>query len=110
MGEPDKANLQAELERAGWRVERRNGDDWWEHESWELTSTWRPNYSKVWLTLLIDPQSKTSEISAVWAIGVTLEKPTDRMEAGRSAIRVAPRWPERMKEIVTAVSSLRPSN
>jgi hypothetical protein len=110
MGEPDKANLQAELERAGWRVERRDGDDWWEHESWELTSTWRPTHAKAHLTLLIDPQSETSEIGAVWAIAVTLEKPTDRREAGRSAIRVSPRWPERMKEIVVAASSLRPSS
>jgi hypothetical protein len=110
MGEPDKANLQAALERSGWRVERRNGDDWWEHESWELASTWRPNHAKAYLTLLIDPQSETSEIDAVWAIAVTLEKPTDRMEAARSAIRVSLRWPERMREIVVAASSLRPSN
>ena len=83
MGESDKADLQAELERAGWRVKRRDGDDWWEHEVWELASTWRPTHAKV-------------------------EKPTDRMEADRSAIRVSPRWPERMKEIVVAANSLRP--
>jgi hypothetical protein len=110
MGEPDKANLQAELERAGWRVERRNGESWWEHESWELTSTWRPTHARAYLTLLIDPQSDTSAIGAVWAIAVTLEKPTCRTEADRSAIRVSPRWPERMKEIVVVAGSLRPSN
>jgi hypothetical protein len=110
MGEPDKADLQAALERVGWHVERRSGDDWWEHEVWELASTWRPTHAKVFLTLLVDPMSKTSEIGDVWAIGVTLEKPADRMEAGRTAISVRPRWPERMKEIVVAVSSLRPSN
>lgn len=110
MGEPDKANLQAELERAGWRVDRHNGNDWWEHENWELTSAWRYTHAKAWLTFLIDPQSDTSAIGAVWAIAVTLEKPTSRMEAGRSAIRVSPRWPERMKEIVVVASSLRPSN
>jgi hypothetical protein len=110
MGEPDKANLQEALERSGWRVERRNGDDWWEHESWELASTWRPTHAKAYLTFLIDPQSETSEIGAVWAIAVTLEKPTDHMEACRSAIRVSPRWPERMKEVVVAASSLRPFN
>ena len=110
MGEPDKANLQAELERAGWRVERCNRDDWWEHESWELTSTWRPTHARAYLTLLIDPQSETSEIGAVWAIAVTIEKPTGHVKAGRSAIRVSPRWPERLKEIVEAASSPRPSN
>jgi hypothetical protein len=109
MGPPDKTDLQAELERTGWRVERRDGDDWWEHEVWELTSTWRPTHAKVFLTLLVDPMAKTSEIGDVWAIAVTLEKPADRMQAD-PVITVSPRWPDRMKEIVAAAGSLRPPN
>jgi hypothetical protein len=110
MGEPDKDNLQAELERAGWHVERRGGDAWWEHESWQLMSAWRPTHAKIFLTLLIDPMSVTSGIGAVWAIAVTRERPASRREADGSEIRVSPRWPERMKEIVAAAGSLRPSS
>jgi hypothetical protein len=111
MGDPDKTDLQAELERAGWRVERRVGDDWWKHEVWGLASTWRPTHAKAFITLLVDPMSETSDIGSVSAIAITLEELTGRWEAGGSAtIRVRPRWPERMKEIVLAANSLRPAS
>jgi hypothetical protein len=109
MGEPDKANLQAELEHAGWRVERREGDDWWVHESWALTSTWRPVGATICLTLLVDPQAETSNVGSVWAVSVSSTPADDRMDAGRTAIRTSPRWPERMKEIIAAANSLRPA-
>lgn len=110
MGDPDKANLQAELERAGWRVERREGDDWWIHESWALTSAWRPVGASIFLTLLVDPQQlETNDVGSVWAISVSNTPPSDRMDAGRTAIRTSPRWPERLKEIVAATNSLRPT-
>jgi hypothetical protein len=109
MGDPDKLNLQTELERAGWRVQRHAGADWWMHEIWELASAWRPTDAHAFLTLLIDPQASTTGIGDVWAIAVTPERPADRMEADRSAIRVRPRWPERMKEIVLAAAGLRGS-
>lgn len=108
MGDPDKANLQAELERAGWRVERRAGDDWWAHESWELASSWRPVGATIFLTLLVDPQSETTDIGSVWAVSISSTLPDDRMDAGRTAIRTSPRWPERLKEIVAAANALRP--
>src|SRR5436190_12657761 len=110
MGDPDKTELQAELERAGWRVERHAGNDWWEHEVWEFASAWRPTHAKAFLTLLVDPMSETSDIASAWAIAVTLERPADRTQAGGAAVRVRPRWPECMKQIVLAASSLRPSS
>lgn len=110
MGDPDKADLQAELERTGWDVQRYAGEDWWEHEVWELASTWRPVDAKVFLTFLVDPFSETSKVADVWAVGITLKRPSSRMEADSDAISVRPRWPERMKEIVAAVGSLRPSS
>jgi len=109
MGGPDKADLQTALERTGWRIERRDGNDWWIHEIWELISTWRPVGATAFLTLLVDPQARTSDIGSVWAVAVTLHRPGDRMDAERSAIRVSPRWPDRMKEVVAVAKSLRPS-
>lgn len=109
MGEPDKSDLQAALELTGWRVNRYDSDDWWVHESWELTSTWRPVGKTTFLTLLVDPQAETIDIGSVWAVSVTLHKPDNRMDAERSAIRVSPSWPNRMKEIVASASSLRPA-
>jgi hypothetical protein len=107
MGDPDKTDLQAELERAGWRVQRHAGDDWWAHEVWELTSAWRPVDAKAFLTFLVDPEARTSRIGDVWAIAVTRVRPADRSP---STVRVSPRWPERMKEIVAAADALRPSS
>jgi len=109
MGEPDKVNLQAALERTGWRVKRHDSNDWWIHESWELTSTWHPIGTTAFLTLLVDPQAETSDVGSVWAVAVTVHRPGDRMDAERSAIRVSPRWPDRMKEVVAMASSQRPS-
>jgi hypothetical protein len=109
MGEPDKASLQADLESAGWRAERRGGDDWWVHEYWELQSTWRPVGAKIFLTLLVDPQSETSDIRSIWAISVSSRQPVDRIDAERTAIRVAPHWPRRIEEVVEAANSLRPA-
>ena len=108
MGDPDKVDLQAELERTGWHVTRNDGYHWWEHECWELASTWRPIGTKAFLTFLVDPQSKATVVSSVWAVAVTSARPIDRLEAEQSAIRIAPRWPERMKEILEAARSLRP--
>lgn len=109
MGEPDKADLQAELEHAGWGVERSAGDDWWVHESWKLTSTWRPVGASVFVTLLVDPQSATNDVSRVWAIAISSQRPVDWLEASGRAIRVSPRWPTRLKEIVAAAKALRPA-
>lgn len=111
MGDPDKADLQAELERTGWRVERRADDAWWIHEIWRLTSTWRPVGATAFVILLIDPQAEPEErdVSSVWAAAVAPYRPIDRLRAENSAIRVRPRWPERLKEIVEAVTALRPS-
>lgn len=108
MGEPDKTNLQTALEHTGWRVHRYDSDDWWVHESWELTSTWRPVGETTFLTLLVDPQAETRDIGSVWAVSVTLHKPNNRMDAESSAIRVSPSWPDRMKEVVAMARSLRP--
>jgi hypothetical protein len=110
MGDPDKADLQAALEKTGWLVDRRLGEDWWEHEGWALTSKWRPVGASAFITLLLDPAAEPNNVGSVWAVAVTPGKPLDRAEADRCAIRVSPRWPERMKEIVDAASLLRPSN
>jgi len=40
MGETDKVNLQAALERTGWRVKRHESNDWWIHESGDSTCSW----------------------------------------------------------------------
>jgi hypothetical protein len=109
VGEPDKANLQAALERAGWRVERRAGDDWWVHESWELVSTWRPVGATIFLTLLVDPEAESNDVSSVWAVSVSDSPPDDRIDVGPNPISTSPRWPERLKEIVVAANSLRPT-
>jgi hypothetical protein len=109
MGETDKANLVEELERAGWSVQRLPSGDWWIHETWQLSSTWRPVGTAAFITLLVDPQAQTSDVDSVWAVAISSQRPTDRMEVGRNEIRVSPRWPERMKEIVAAVGSLRPA-
>lgn len=109
MGDPDKANLQAELEHAGWRVERCEGADWWVHESWTLTSAWRPVGATIYLTLLVDPQSETSDVGSVWAVSVSSTPPVDWMDAGQTLVRTSPRWPERMEELVAAANSLRPA-
>jgi hypothetical protein len=109
MGEPDKIDLQAALENVGWRIKRHVVDDWRIHESWELTSMWRPVGATAFLTLLIDPQAKANDIASVWAIAVTPTRPGSRADAERFAIRVSPRWPDRMKEIVATANSQRPS-
>jgi hypothetical protein len=109
MGETDKANLESELERAGWSVQRLPSDDWWIHETWSLSSTWRPVGTTAFITLLVDPQAQTGDVGSVWAVAISNQQLTDRMEVGRDEIRVSPRWPERMKEIVAAVGSLRPA-
>jgi hypothetical protein len=109
MGDPDKTTLQAELERSGWRVQRRAGDEWWAQESWELSSAWRPVGATIFLTFLVDPQSETTtSVGSVWAVSVSSSLPDDRMDAWRTEIRTSPRWPERLKEIVAAANSLRP--
>ena len=109
MGESDKANLEAELERAGWSVQRLPSADWWIHETWQLSSTWRPVGTEAFITLLVDPQAQTSDVDSVWAVAISKQQPADRLEVGRNDIRVSPHWPERMKEIVAAVGLLRPA-
>jgi|JI10StandDraft_1071094.scaffolds.fasta_scaffold254923_4 hypothetical protein len=108
MGEPDKINLQAALEGAGWRVERRQGDIWWAHEVWSLTSEWSPVGARVTLTLLVDPQSDTALVSDVWAITASHEPLTSRSEHTENTVHVRKRWPERMKDVVALAETLRP--
>lgn len=110
MGETDKNSLQAALEQSGWRVERQESDAWWLHECWQLTSTWRPVGATAFLAFLVDPLEKASDIGSVWAIGVMHDRPDDKLHGGQNAIRVRPRWPDRMKEIVEAAGALRPAD
>jgi hypothetical protein len=108
MGEPDKQKLKAGLESAGWHVERRLGGEWWQHEIWQLTSTWRPQEAVAFLTWLVDPMSKGSDIGSVWAITISRRAPRDWTE-GDYTIRVSPQWPERLKEVIAAAGKLRPA-
>jgi hypothetical protein len=108
MGEPDKINLQAALEAAGWRVERQAGEVWWAHEVWSLTSEWSPVGARVTLTLLVDPQSDTTLVSDVWAITASHEPLTGRSENAENTVHVRKRWPERMKDVVALAETLRP--
>ena len=109
MGDPDKQKLQASLESSGWHVERRPGDEWWQHEVWHLTSTWRPRSAVAFITLLVDWESKhRPDIRSVWAITVSSSVPTG-WTGQDCTIRVSPRLPERLKEVVAATGELRPA-
>ena len=108
MGEPDKVKLRAEIQDNGWNIECRVSDNWWAHEFWGLTSSWRPVGARIFVTFLVDPMERSNDIASVWAIAVSSEMPADRIAAERTAISVSPRWPERMREIIGKVNSLRP--
>jgi hypothetical protein len=107
MGEPDKVALRAALESAGWRVQLVEHDEWWVHECWRITSTWRPVTAQAYVTLLVDPQAPKSAVGSVWAIALSHDLPRDRIETGRVDIRTSPRWPDRKAEIVKAAAGFR---
>ena len=50
--------------------------DWWFSDILQLTSTWRPVDTNLYLTLLTDPQDIEEKI--VWCIGVSSVIPNDR--------------------------------
>lgn len=52
--------------------------DWWFSEIFQLTSTWRPAGTKIYLVLLTDPELAYEKV--VWAIGITVVLPRDRHE------------------------------
>lgn len=109
MGEPDKVILRAKLEGAGWKVSPLERDEWWLHEAWMLTSTWRPVGAEVHLTMVIDPQINSSGIENVWAICVGRSSPMERLAEDQTTVRTSPCLPERLEEIVAAARALRPA-
>jgi len=99
--------LRSALESSGWNVERVESKHWWLNELWRLTSVWRPNGKTVYVGFLVDPMSDASSPKHIWAVVITGEQPPERLQEGRTQIRLRPRWPERLKEIVDAVSAYR---
>ena len=58
---------------------------------------------------MVDPMvERLNDPKRVWAITVGSEPPRDKHHTGGILFRVRPRWPERLEEIVDAVSALRP--
>jgi hypothetical protein len=77
--------LTRSLERSGWeRTQVLVEDlDWWADEIWELTSRWSPVSSRVFVTMLVDPQweGPRRKGQGVWAAGYSMSFPTNRNEA-----------------------------
>jgi len=51
--------------------------DWWFSDVLHLTSSWRPENTNLYLTLLTDPQNIKEK--KVWCISVSSVIPTDRL-------------------------------
>ena len=110
MPDTRKIQLRSAIENSGWRIENVKFDDtiWWLDELWRLTSTWRPTGTTAYVAFMVDPQVvREDDPKRVWAITVGREPPQDKNHTGGELFSVSPRWPERLEEIVNAVSALR---
>jgi hypothetical protein len=97
------------LERTGWAVTRRKGEqEWWSwyHEIWALESCWSPHGFTLFLTLLIDPQ--TGNPNPFWLIGTSFKLPENSSEAhGEPSLMVTPNWVNDLPQFVADLSALR---
>ena len=96
------------LENSGWKVERVEFERWWLNELWRVTSVWRPNGMTVFVGFLADGQiDDVSDPKHIWAVWISRKQPSQRLQEEGEIIRLRPRWPERLKEIVDAVAVYR---
>ena len=101
--------LLKKLERNGWAVTRRKGEQdlpAWFHEIWVLESCWSPYGFRLFLTFLIDPQPGNP--NAFWLIGTSLKLPEKSSEAnGEPSLRVTPNWINDLPKFVAGLDALR---
>jgi len=98
------------LSAEGWDVSSVDlaSDCWWAKEIWELTSQWSPRGAQIYLSLLLDPIGEHDENrppdSAVWAISLTHDIPSQSPHGGVGATR---NFEKRVSEIVALAGSMR---
>ena len=114
MSATQKRQVEAELERAGWRVAARDvptSDPWWIDELWEIESEWSPRGARAFVTFLVDPQGPVDRKAGeyVHAVAITRHRPQIEAEAGPKVF-LRPRWESRnVQELVTHIEALRAS-
>lgn len=104
MTDARHADLVRKLAARGWEVVQRDSDvEWWAREIWTVKSTWAPQGFTLFLTWLIDPM----DLATVWAVGASLERPTDGGAAGSAACMSINRWPRDVPEFLARLDALR---
>jgi hypothetical protein len=109
---PNKQVLLKLLSEDGWELVSRDTDaDWWAEEHWLIRSV-RENWgTELVLTFLVDPQHEGHDKSrAIWAIGATMDVPTDRgsAEKGIALVPVATgRFNERLPAFIARLDQYR---
>ena len=102
-------DLLKNLERNGWTVTRREGEqDWqaWFDEIWVLESRWSPHGFTLFLTFLVDPQPGNP--NPFWLIGTSSKLPKNSSEAnGEPSLMVTPNWINDLPQIVAGLNELR---
>ena len=110
MGSAARRQLEAALQRHGWRVTDRGDKDlgWWADEVWVVESEWSPRGARAYLTFLVDPQwdSPRQRGAGVWAVSASSTVPSSRAEAETRLIPLK-RWDEELPAFVEALNDLR---
>ncbi len=113
MSASQKRVVEELLERNGWRISSREvaPEQWWLDEQWVLESEWSPQGEVAYASFLVDPQAPDDRSPGehVWAVAVTRECPSGRLEAN-PAVPLRPHWESRnLDELREHIQALRNS-
>jgi hypothetical protein len=102
-------DLLKDLERNGWAVTRRKGEQnirAWFNEIWALESRWLPHGFTLFLTFLVDPQPGNP--NPFWLVGTSVKLPENSSEAGgEPCLAVTPNWINDLPQFVQGLNALR---
>jgi hypothetical protein len=106
------APLKRQLEDNGWKITSIEipSHVWWAFDIWELRSIWRPIDKVIYLTLLFDPMSSTTNETDVWSIVLsrnTMAKWND--ENIDHDVGIVRKFAERSGKVIGLANSLRDS-
>lgn len=102
-----KREIQAEIEKNGWKIVNVDDYEWWENEVWEIASDWSPVGAKAFITFVVDPQIIVDK-NAVWAVLASLIRPADwQGESTDFTLVFNNKWKDNLPALIEFLSKIR---